>query len=54
MPSVAYQTSIRVVLPACCRAALGNLREMARGQAVTLIPAHAELTRQSQELGLSY
>ncbi len=46
---------MRVVLP---RAAdlllLGILREMAQGHAVTLIPVHAELTRQAHELGLGY
>ena len=33
---------------------LGILRELAQGHAVTLIPVHAELARQAQELGLGY
>jgi hypothetical protein len=53
MPSVAYQTSMHIVLPrAAVLLLLGILREMAQGHAVTLIPVHAELTRQAQELGL--
>ncbi len=36
------------------RSVLGNLREMAQGHTVTLIPVHAELTRQAPELGLGY
>jgi hypothetical protein len=53
MPSVAYQTSIHVVLPrAAVQLLLDILREMAQGHAVTAM--HAELTRQAQELGLGY